>query len=114
VLLKKKLVTEAQIMMAKAAQFGAQTIVLRGTTIEPLVIGSIPFHIAWKYKIIPVEKTEGRIVIAIADPSELNTIDTLGHLLNAEIEIRVAAEDDIEEAIKRYYPRLERIGGVRE
>ena len=41
--------------------------------------------------------------MAIADPSDLNTIDTLTHLLNAEIELRVASEPDIEAALNKYY-----------
>ncbi len=41
--------------------------------------------------------------MAIADPSDLNTIDSLTHLLNAEIELRVASEQDIEAALNKYY-----------
>ncbi|HZT23938.1 MAG TPA: GspE/PulE family protein, partial [Verrucomicrobiae bacterium] len=51
----------------------------------------------------PLFKTDGKVAIAIADPSDLNTIDTLTHLLNAEIEFRVASEEDIEAALNKYY-----------
>lgn len=93
-----------RVATAKAAQFGARVIVLRETLISPETIGLVPANIARKYRIIPVEKVDGRFTIAIADPSDLNTIDTLTHLLNAEIEIRVASEDDIAEALLKYYP----------
>jgi general secretion pathway protein E/type IV pilus assembly protein PilB len=43
------------------------------------------------------------VAVAIADPSDLNTIDSLTHLLNAEIELRVASESDIEGALNKYY-----------
>ena len=107
VLLEKGIITRAQIATAKAAQFGARVIVLRETYINPATIVLVPAKIARKYRIVPVEKVEGRITIAIADPSDLNTIDSLTHLLNTEIEIRVAAEDDIEEALLKYYPDSE-------
>ena len=41
------------------------------------VITIIPRHIAKKYRVVPVFKTEGKVAVAIADPSNLNTIDTL-------------------------------------
>lgn len=104
VLLEKKLITPIQIATTKAAQFGAQIIVLHDTLISQVTIGLITPRLAWHYRIIPVEKIEDRVVIAMEDPSDLNTIDTFTHLLNAEIDIRVAAEDDIEEALEKYYP----------
>ena len=64
---------------------------------------SIPRDIARKYRVIPVFKTEDKVAVAIADPSDLNTIDSLTHLLNAEIELRVASEPDIEAALNKYY-----------
>ena len=67
------------------------------------VIAIIPRHIAKKYRVVPVFKTEGKVAVAIADPSDLNTIDSLTHLLNAEIELRVASEQDIETALDKYY-----------
>ena len=102
-LLANKLIRPADVTQAKAAQFGAEVIQLAGIKIPDEVISIIPRHIAKKYRVIPVFKTDGKVAIAIADPSDLNTIDTLTHLLNAEIELRVASEPDIEAALGRYY-----------
>ncbi len=63
----------------------------------------VPRDIARKYRVIPVFKTEDKVAVAIADPSDLNTIDSLTHLLHAEIELRVASEPDIEAALNKYY-----------
>ena len=46
----------------------------------------------------------------MADPSDLDTIDSLTHLLHAEIDLQVASEADIEAALSKYY--AERGGGV--
>ncbi len=102
-LLANKLIRPADVTQAKAAQFGAEVIQLGGIKIPDEVISIIPRNIAKKYRVIPVFKTDGKVAIAIADPSDLNTIDTLTHLLNAEIELRVASEPDIEAALGRYY-----------
>ncbi len=102
-LLANKLVRPADVTQAKAAQFGAEVIQLGGLKIPDDVISIIPRHIAKKYRVVPVFKSDGKVAVAIADPSDLNTIDTLTHLLNAEIELRVASEPDIEAALNKYY-----------
>jgi general secretion pathway protein E/type IV pilus assembly protein PilB len=102
-LLANKLIRPADVTQAKAAQFGAEVVQLSGMKIPDDVISIIPRHVAKKYRVIPVFKTEGKVAVAIADPSDLNTIDSLTHLLNAEIELRVASEPDIESALNKYY-----------
>ena len=102
-LLANKVIRPADVTQAKAAQFGAEVVQLGGLKIPDDVISIIPRHIAKKYRVVPVFKTDGKVAVAIADPSDLNTIDTLTHLLNAEIELRVASEPDIEAALNKYY-----------
>jgi general secretion pathway protein E/type IV pilus assembly protein PilB len=102
-LLANKLVKPSDVTQAKAAQFGAEVIQLSGLKIPDDVISIIPRHIAKKYRVVPVFRSDGKVAVAIADPSDLNTIDTLTHLLNAEIELRVASEPDIESALNKYY-----------
>ena len=104
-LLTNKIVRQADVTQAKAAQFGAEVIQLGGLRIPDDVIAIIPRHIAKKYRVVPVFKSDGKVAVAIADPSDLNTIDTLTHLLNSEIELCVASESDIEAALNKYYGR---------
>ncbi len=102
-LVANKVIRPGDVTQAKAAQFGAEVVHLAGLKIEDDVISIVPRDIARKYRVIPVFKTEGKVAVAIADPSDLNTIDSLTHLLNAEIELRVASEPDIEAALNKYY-----------
>ena len=102
-LLANKLVRPADITQAKAAQFGAEVIQLGGLKIPDDVISIIPRHIAKKYRVVPVFKSDGKVAVAIADPSDLSTMDSLTHLLGSDIEWRVASEPDIETALNKYY-----------
>ena len=102
-LLANKLVRPADVTQAKAAQFGAEVIQLSGLRIPDDVISIIPRHIAKKYRVVPVFKSDGKVAVAIADPSDLSTMDSLTHLLSSEIEWRVASEPDIETALNKYY-----------
>jgi len=107
-MLANKLIRPADVTQAKAAQFGAEVVQLGSLKIPDEVIAIIPRHLAKKYRVVPVFKTDGKVAVAIADPSDLNTIDTLTHLLNSEIELRVASEQDIEAALNRYYGSVEK------
>ena len=109
-LVANKVVKPADVTQAKASHFGAEVVNLSEMKIEDDVIATIPRHIARKYRVVPVFKHENSVTVALADPSDLDTIDSLGHLLHAEIELRVASEADIEAALSKYY--AEKGGGV--
>jgi len=102
-LVASQVVKPGDVTQAKAAQFGAEVVHLANTKIEDDVLSLVPRHVAKKYRVLPLFKTDGKVVVAIADPSDLNTIDSLHHLLNAEIEFRVASETDIDGALNKYY-----------
>ena len=92
-----------EILLAKAAHFGVEVVSIRDLQLSDEVIQAVRRDIARKYGAVPVFKTEDSVTIALADPSDLDTIDTLQHLLGVPVELRVAAEDDIEEALEKYY-----------
>jgi general secretion pathway protein E/type IV pilus assembly protein PilB len=102
-LVANKAIRPADVTQAKAAQFGAEVVQLAGMQLSDEVIAIIPRTTAKKYRVVPLFKTDGKVGVAIADPSDLNTLDSLTHLLNAEIELRVASEQDIENALTKYY-----------
>ena len=102
-LVANQVIRAGDVTQAKAAQFGAEVVHLGNLKIEDDVISTVSRDVARKYRVIPVFRSEGKIGLAIADPSDLNTIDSLTHLLNAEIEPRVASEADIEAALGKYY-----------
>ena len=102
-LVANKVIRPADVTQAKAAHFGAEVVNLSDLQVPDDVIATIPRHIARKYRVVPVFKHDNSVTVAIADPSDLDTIDSLAHLLHAEIELRVASESDIEAALSKYY-----------
>ena len=102
-LLANKVIRPADVTQAKAAQFGAEVVQLGAMQIPDEVISIIPRNTARKYRVIPIFKTDGKIAVALADPSDLNAIDSLTHLLGTEIDPKVASEPDIEAALNKYY-----------
>src|SRR5688572_26647027 len=98
-----KMVRAEDVTQAKAAHFGAEVVNLSAMQIADDVISAVPRNIAKKYRVIPVYKHDNTLTVAIADPSDLATIDSLQHLLHAEIVLQVASEADIEAALGKYY-----------
>jgi type IV pilus assembly protein PilB len=112
-MLANKLVRPADVTQAKAAHFGAEVVNLAELKIEDDVIATIPRHIAKKYRVVPVFKHGNSLTVALADPSDLDTIDSLTHLLRHDINLQVASEADIEGALNKYYG-ADKKGGLAE
>lgn len=102
-LVANKVIRSGDVTQAKAAHFGAEVVHLNNMKIEDDVISTVSRDVARKYRVIPVFRNEDKVGLAIADPSDLSTLDSLTHLLSAEIEPRVASEEDIEAALNKYY-----------
>ena len=102
-LLANKVIRPADVAQAKAAHFGAEVVNLPALSLTDDVISLIRRDIAKKYRVIPVGKHGNTITVAVSDPSDLDTLDSLHHLLRADIELRVASEQDIESALNKYY-----------
>jgi len=62
----------------------------------------IPVHLMFSHNFVPLEETEdGRLAIAIADPSQLMMIDEIGMLLRKRIITKVATLAQITEILKK-------------
>ena len=82
-LVANKVIRAEDVTQAKAAHFGAEVVNLSEIKIADDVIATIPRHIARKYRVVPVFKHDNALTVALADPSDLDTIDSLTHLLHA-------------------------------
>jgi type IV pilus assembly protein PilB len=101
--LDKKLITNAILTQAKAAHFGFEVVTLAEMRLDDELISSVPRNVAKRYRVVPVYRHGNHLAVALSDPSDLNTIDSLQHLLRAELEIKVASDEDIEAALKKFY-----------
>lgn len=95
--------TQMDVSKALASQFGMDTINLADYTVPEDVLSMVPRHIARRYKIIPVYKHDGTLTVAISDPLDVDTVDSLRYILKMNVEPVVAAKADIDAALDRYY-----------
>ena len=106
-LVAEKSLSRTQVAQAKAAHFNAEFVNLADMRIGDDVIAAVPRNVAKKYNAVPVFATEDSVSVALGDPSDLETLDALQHLLNRNVSVLVASPDDIESALNRYYGRAE-------
>lgn len=102
-LLSHKIIRPADVAQAKANHFGYEFVNLSDIRLTDDVISAVPRHVAKRYRAVPVAKHGNTVVIAVADPSDLDVIDTLQRMVNADVELRVAVDEDIDAALKKYY-----------
>jgi type IV pilus assembly protein PilB len=96
-------VTQMDVSKALASQFGMDTINLGEYRVPDEVLALVPRHIARRYKIVPVYKHDNTLTVAISDPMDVDTIDSLRYILKVNVEPVVASKPDIEASLTRYY-----------
>ena len=102
-LVKRGTLDSRAVVTAKATYFGVEAVDLAGMRLADDVIAAVPRTVARKYNAIPVAVTDGTVVVAIADPSDIESLDGLAVSLGKAVEHRVATEGDIQGALGKYY-----------
>jgi len=102
-LVKDGLVTESDVSRSLAAQAHMDWIDLSSMVIPPSIIEQIRAEDARRFKVIPVAFGETGLVVAVSDPLDIDTIDSLSFLLQRELELACTSPEKIREALIKYY-----------
>ena len=85
-----------------ARRYRCEFVDLRNFQLHHDLFSKIPVHLMFRYNFVPLEETrDGRLAIAIADPSQLMMIDEIGLLLNKRILTKVSTLAQISEILKK-------------
>ncbi|HUJ95083.1 MAG TPA: GspE/PulE family protein [Terriglobales bacterium] len=85
-----------------ARRYRCQFVDLRNFQLHHDLFKKIPVHLMFRYNFVPLEETEdGRLAIAIADPSQLMMIDEISLLLGKRIVTKVSTLAQISEILKK-------------
>jgi general secretion pathway protein E/type IV pilus assembly protein PilB len=105
-LVRRGMVTNMDVLRALANDAGLPAIESIGHVADDAV-SAVPKNLVFRYNIMPLEVDGHSLKIAISNPYDFETLDTLHNLLKKDIESVVAPKEEIESTIKRFYGSLE-------
>ncbi len=101
-------ISKMEVLKTVAMQLGMDVIVLAEQEIPPEIIKQIPATIARRYKVVPVFNSDNMLTVALADPLDIQTLDSLRFILKRNVEGVVASDEEISIALDHYYGRQEK------
>jgi type IV pilus assembly protein PilB len=103
VLVNDGIVSDSDVSRSLAAQAHMDWIDIASIVIPPQVINQIRAGEARRFKVIPLAFGETGLVVAVGDPLDIDTIDSLSFLLQRELELVCTSPKKIREALIKYY-----------
>lgn len=76
------------------------------------LVSTIPKDVAQNRKILPIEENEERLVVAVADPLDIASMDEIKMMVGKDIEPVIAVEEEIDEVLNEIYGTEEEISGI--
>ncbi len=96
---------DQELTQIVAQQYSLPAINLAEIDIDPAILKLIPKEICAKHQVIPVQRKGATLIVAMADPANIYAIDELKFLTQYNIEPVVASDQQIEDAMSRYYDK---------
>lgn len=96
-------ITQQQIADVLAEEFNMETVNLADVRVSTEALEVVPFELANRYKVIPLEVDDREAELAIFDPLDMDAIDSISHVIKRSITCRVAPLEEIDKAIHQYY-----------
>ncbi|PYJ70860.1 MAG: type II secretion system protein E [Verrucomicrobia bacterium] len=103
VLINDGTVSEVDVSRTLAAQAQMDWIDISSMVIPPQIINQIRGEDARRFKVIPVAFGETGLVVAVGNPLDIDTMDSLSFLLQRDLELVCTSPKKIREALIKYY-----------
>lgn len=102
-----KYVDEFEMISMLAQQYGLEVLDLSTYRIPPEVIETVPREIVQQYKIVPVMKHDDVLTIAMSDPTDMATLDSIRFLMKCDVDAVISPMDQIKTVMEKYYSTQE-------
>ena len=103
VLIAHRFAAEADVLRVVAADQGLAFVDLKETPVAPEAVRALPAKIASHYTLMPLAFSAGVLTVAVADPTDLSSVEDIETNLGLRVERVLACRRDIEEALRRHY-----------
>ncbi|NOQ51890.1 MAG: type IV-A pilus assembly ATPase PilB [Desulfuromonadaceae bacterium] len=113
-LIKLGYIQETDLASFLSKHYGVPSINLTEFDVDPAVVSLVPPAVAQKYQLVPINRAGATLIVAMADPSNIFAIDDIKFMTGFNVEVVVAAEAAIKDAIDKYYDQSSSLADVME
>src|SRR6266550_4623421 len=103
VLIDQGTVSESDLVATLAARIGLEFVDLVEYPVDPSAVSLISDSLARRFQAIPIAWEENRLIVAMADPSNVVAIDDIRTITGADVRTVVATRSAILEGIERHH-----------
>jgi type IV pilus assembly protein PilB len=103
ILIDKNLVTEAGLVSTLATQLGLEYVDVADYAVDPSATTLITDTLARRYQALPIGWQDGRLLVAMADPSNVFAVDDIRTITGADVKMVVSTRASILAAIDKYH-----------
>ncbi len=96
-------VSEEQVSETLASNAGVPFVAIHQLTLDPSIITAIPDDIVQRYRAIPIADDGSFLTVAVADPLNFETLDSLPHVTGRELNFACATPTDIQNHLRQFY-----------
>ena len=99
--------SEEETLVALAESLGMPYVRMKDYDVDPSLIHSFPAQAAHWYRVFPITRQDGVLLVAMADPSNVRTIDDLEQLLGEPVNGAIAKENDVMDLIDEFFGQVD-------
>src|SRR6267143_341926 len=112
VLVEMEFVAEEEIARALSRQLNLAFVDLKQHHFNPGVVLKLPEVAARRFRAVVLEERGAKMLVGMADPTDLFAFDELTRILKKDVEPVVVTESEVTHALDRVYRRTEEISGL--
>ncbi len=106
ILVEMGAISEGQLTAVVAEQIGTEYVDLGSYPVDPAAANMIDKAVATRYTMIPVDFRDGKLIVAMADPTNVFALDDLHAVTGMDVIAVVSTPVDIKKAIDLYMNSL--------
>ncbi|MCL5036513.1 MAG: Flp pilus assembly complex ATPase component TadA [Chloroflexi bacterium] len=103
ILINRGFLNQEKLAEILAQQSGFPLISLDDISLDSNVIKTIPKNFCLNNKVVPLSIKSSKVTLAVADPFDVVTVDLVALMTGCEVELKVATEADILNAVNKFY-----------
>jgi type IV pilus assembly protein PilB len=102
-LLSAGTITEEQVSETLANNAGVPFVIIHQLNLDPSIITSIPDDVVRRFRAIPIADDGTFLTVAVSDPLNFETLDSLPHVTGREINFTCSTPTDIANHLRQFY-----------